>query len=79
MSPADVHSREEFVRFVRDLSQSAQKGDPATTNRELARYLEAVSAWTNDMPGFFANEKQPVPDASWALFAMIIDAALTYE
>lgn len=79
LSAVDVHSREDFVRFVRDLSQAAQKGDPRTTNLELPRYLEAMSAWTSDMPGYFANERQPVPEAGWALFAMILEAALTYE
>ena len=75
----DVRSREDFIRFVLDLSQAAQKGDPRTTNLELPRYLEAMSAWTRDMPGYFANERQPVPEPNWALFAMILEAALTYE
>lgn len=79
MSAIDVHSREDFVRFVLGLSRVALKGDTSSENFELPRYLEVVSAWTNDMPGYFANEGKPVPEASWALFAMILEAAITYE
>ncbi len=79
MSATDVRSREDFVRFARALSQAAQSGDAASTNLELPRFLEAVSAWANDMPGYFANEGKSVPEPSWALFAIILEAAVTYE
>jgi len=79
ISAVDVYSREDFVRFVRDLAHVTRTADPESANVELARYLEAVGAWTNDMPGYFGNEKRPVPDASWTLFAMILEAAVTYE
>jgi hypothetical protein len=75
----ETRSREDFVRVVRVLSQAAQNGDAALMNLDVARYLEAVSAWTNDMPGWFANEGQPLPEPSWSLFATILEAALTYE
>jgi hypothetical protein len=81
MSAIDVHSREDFSRFVRELSQTARDGDAKSTNLDLPRHLEALSAWTNDMPGYFANETRPVPEPepSWALFAMILEVAATYE
>ena len=79
MSADNVRTREHFVQFVHDLSQIACNSDPCARNLDLPRYLEAMSAWTKDMPGYFANEKRPVPDASWSLFAMILEASLTYE
>jgi hypothetical protein len=79
MAAIDVRSREDFVRFARELSEAVRSGDAASTNLELPRYLEAISAWTNDMPGYFANERQPVPAPSWTLFAMMLEAAVTYE
>jgi hypothetical protein len=75
----ETRSREDFVKIVRALSQAAQSGDAAQMNLDVARYLEAVSAWTHDMPGWFANEGQPLPEPSWSLFANILEAALTYE
>jgi hypothetical protein len=75
----EAQSREDFVRAVRALSQAAQNGDAALMNLDVPRYLEAVSAWANDMPGWFANEGQPTPGPSWSLFATILQAALTYE
>jgi hypothetical protein len=79
MSAIEVRTREHFVQFVRDLSQTACDGDPCSSNLGLPRYLEAVSAWTKDIPGYFANEKRPVPEVSWSLFAMILEAAVTDE
>jgi hypothetical protein len=67
------------VRVARGLSEAAQNGDAAEMNLAVPRYLEALSAWTNDLPGWFANEGQPVPEPSWALFATILKAALVYE
>ena len=75
----ETTSREDFVTAVRALSRAAQNGDAVLTNLDVPRYLEAVSAWTNDMPGWFANERQAVPEPSWSLFATILEAALTYE
>lgn len=72
-------SREDFVRVVRGLSEAAQNGDAAEMNLAVPRYLGALSAWTNDLPGWFANQGQPVPEPSWALFATILKAALVYE
>ncbi len=75
----EAQSREDFVSAVRALSHAAQNGDAAEMNLDVPRYLEAVSAWTNDMPGWFANEGQPTPEPSWSLFATILQAALIYE
>jgi hypothetical protein len=79
ISATDVHSRDDFVRFARELSQAARSGDVGSTNLELPRFLAAVSAWANDMPGYFASQRSPVPRPSWSLFAMILEAAVTYE
>jgi hypothetical protein len=75
----EAQSREDFVKVVRALSHAAQNGDAELMNLDVPRYLEAVSAWTSDMPGWFANEGQPTPEPSWSLFATILQAALTYE
>ena len=79
MSAIDVRSREDFVRFARELSLAAPSGNAGSTHLELPRFLEAVSGWANDMPGYFANEGRSVPEPSWGLFAMILEAAVTYE
>lgn len=75
----EVRSREEFVEVIRALSQAARIRNPERTNLDVPTYLEALSAWTNDMDGWFANEGRPVPEASWSLFATILEAALVYS
>ena len=75
----DVRSRENFITFARALSESATHGNNAHMNLDVARYLDALAAWTHDMDGWFANNHEPVPEPRWLLFATILNAALTYE
>ena len=79
MTAIEVKSREDFVRFVRQLGPGLEGTDATLANISLPLYLEAIGAWTNDMPGYFANERVPVPEPSWGLFATILEAAITYE
>ncbi|WP_442857041.1 DUF7660 family protein [Arthrobacter sp. YN] len=49
-------------------------------NADLESFLEAMSAWTRDMDGYFMNRGEPVPDVpSWQLFAQMLLAAKIYE
>ena len=76
----DVRSREDFVRFARQLAQSVPSLDPQTSNRDLGDYLEALSGWVNDMDGYFLNKGQPMPkEPTWSLLAQILEAAMIYE
>lgn len=76
----DVRTRADFVQFARQLAQSVPSLDPETSNRDLGDYLEALSGWVNDMEGYFLNQRQPMPEqATWSLFAQILEAAVIYE
>ncbi|BCW08331.1 fumarylacetoacetate hydrolase family protein [Arthrobacter sp. NtRootA1] len=49
-------------------------------NSDLESFPEALSAWTRDMDGYFANLGEPVPDEpSWRLIAQMLLAARVYE
>jgi hypothetical protein len=75
-----VGSREDLVRFLRDLSAEVEAGDVRTTNRSPAAILEAASAWLQDMDGFFINHgKEPPTEPSWELIAHTFAASLLYE
>lgn len=75
-----VRTRADLVSYIRQLSQEA--GDPFSRweNPSLDRYLDALSAWTNDMDGYFTSRGEPVPDRpDWSLVAAMLRAACSYE
>ena len=56
-----VNSREDIVRFVKELSDVVREDASKFGNTELSRYLEALSGWTDDMDGYFNNRGEAVP------------------
>lgn len=75
-----VRTRADLVSYIRKLSQEAEATSNHWENQTLDRYLEALSAWTNDMGGYFNNRGEPIPDhPSWSLIADMLRAACFYE
>ncbi|MEU5771495.1 hypothetical protein ABZ782_36905 [Streptomyces asoensis] len=75
-----VRTRADLVSYIRQLSQEAQVPSSGWENQSLDCYLEALSAWTNDMDGYFGNRGEPVPDGpDWSLIASMLRAACFYE
>jgi hypothetical protein len=58
-----VRTRADLVTYIRQLSQEALATSSDWENQTLDRYLEALSAWANDMDGYFINRGEPVPSA----------------
>uniref|UniRef100_UPI003F686B2E DUF7660 family protein n=1 Tax=Streptomyces polyasparticus TaxID=2767826 RepID=UPI003F686B2E len=49
-------------------------------NRTLDRFLEALAAWVEDSPGWYANFGQEMPpQGDWTLFARALSVARVYE
>jgi hypothetical protein len=80
VDPESVRSREDLARFIRDLAESVRR-DPATwENRDLWSFLEAMSAWVEDMEGYFKNRGEAVPASlDWKTVAAMLAAARVYE
>ncbi|MGX5181441.1 DUF7660 family protein [Streptomyces avermitilis] len=75
-----VRSRADLVSYIKQLAQEAQAPSSSWENQSLDRYLEALSAWTDDMDGYFINRGEPVPDRpDWSLIAGMLRAACFYE
>lgn len=75
-----VQTRDDFIRFVRELNEDRNSASREWGNDDLPKYLDAVAAWTEDMDGYFLNNGQPVPQQpDWKLFATILFAARVYE
>lgn len=76
--PNEVDSLEDFVAFVRRLSED---GGESWENPTAARYLEALAEWVESS---FVSSGVPMhgiprPEPSWSAFAMMLIAATQYE
>jgi len=73
-----ITSRDELAVFVATFRSSVK--DPGWSNRDLASFLEAMSAWIAEMDGYFENQGQPCPDQpSWKTIAQILVASAMYD
>lgn len=75
-----IHSREDFVAFVKALSQDLRDNPASWENANLERYLEALGAWVEDMDGYYLNQGKPLPQQpDWKVIADMLMAAKKYE
>jgi hypothetical protein len=75
-----VNSRDHFVDFLNALRQDAITHPEEWQNKTLDEYLEALSAWVQDMDGYYENHDRPGPTSpSWKNLAEMMLAAKYYE
>ena len=68
-----INSKEDFLRFMRLFREDTQ-------DSSLEGYFEALSAWTADMEGYYANAGKPIPDnINWDFIATLLYAGSIYE
>ena len=75
-----VKSKEDFIDFVNDLIKDFEMNQNDWENNNLKSFLQAISAWTGDMEGFYQNQKKVLPaNIDWNVFANILYASKMYE
>jgi len=79
--PEMVASREDFVAFVERLRADLVLHPDEWENPTLAGFLEALSAYAQNVPGYTRNTKSSIDpeQPSWQLFALILAGARVYE
>ncbi|QSE91637.1 hypothetical protein JWS13_24870 [Rhodococcus pseudokoreensis] len=78
--PSEVHTREEFIEFIRNTAAEVADKPENFENLRTHDYLFAAAAWTVDMDGYFGNLGLPMPtNQNWNFIATILAAALHYE
>ena len=78
-STENIRSRHELAIFI-DCLPARFRGPEAWENANLECFLTALSAWVNDMDGYFLNRSEVVPEApSWRFVAQMLLAARVYE
>ena len=49
-------------------------------NKTIPQFLEAIASWTEDMEGYYINNRLPIPiNINWKVIAEILMAAKMYE
>jgi len=75
-----VRSREDLTRFVRILAEDREEGPEEWQNADLGPFLKAMSAWIDDMEGYYQNRGESVPiRPEWRTLADMLAAARVYE
>jgi hypothetical protein len=72
------HGRRAVAAALRDIHNQLNQG-VGWENNTPDRYLEALAAWLDDCPGYYANQRMPVPSDSWSVLLDALEAAKSYE
>jgi len=75
-----VRSRKDFVAFVKAMAKNLRDDPASWENTKLDYFLDALSAWVEDMEGYYLNQGKPVPkQPDWKVVADMLLAAKMYE
>ena len=75
-----VRSREDLVAFVEALAADYLANGSTWENSDLASFLAAISAWSQDMEGFYGNSEEDLAALPpWRILADILMVARVYE
>lgn len=75
-----IETREDLVSFLVLLRSDLISNPEKWENDTLPTFLEALTAWTREMEGYFLNQHAIVPESpSWRLIASMLLAARIYE
>lgn len=75
-----IKTRGDLANFAYVLYSSLLQPDDIWENHTLEQYLEALSAWIQDMDGYYLNHGTSVPrQPTWRVIADILYAASMYE
>lgn len=77
---ASLKTRMDLAEFLRALREDLDRNSQQWENPSLARYLEAMEAWVQDVDQYYRNRGQAFSEnQSWDVFAAMLLAARVYE
>ncbi|MDY6929918.1 MAG: hypothetical protein SWN10_22865 [Pseudomonadota bacterium] len=76
-----VNNQKSMAKFVSELADSFAENPDDWVNNDLESFLYALSAWIEDMDGYYKNTGQlyDEKDIAWKNFADMLAAATMYE
>ncbi len=80
MDIENIKTRFDLANFVKNLARESSIKTEEWENNDLESYLEALSAWIEDMDGYYLNRGEKFPEQpSWLNIAQMLQAATIYE
>jgi len=81
LSNFKVTDRQTFIKFIELLRLDLLDHPHTWENKRLDKFLEALSAYANDIQGYYDNMKQDInaDNPNWQTFADILKGATVYE
>jgi heme oxygenase len=80
MTARAIVTRDDFVAFLEEFQSDLAKSPNDLEQRSLGDFLEAMTAWTRDMDGYYRNAGLEAPQKpDWQTFADILNGAKVYE
>ena len=80
MQVLDVRTKEDFIRFLEEMSQEREQSRKGWENPGLADYLDAVARWTKNMEQAAQNTGMKVPEnPDWQFIATLFHIGRIYE
>jgi len=76
-----VNNRKDFIKFINALHTEFLKNGSEWENNTLERFLEAMTAYSEDIQGYYNNceDSKDANMPTWQTFADIITGAIIYE
>lgn len=76
-----VTDRQTFIKFLDVLRKDFLDNPESWENKSLIDFLEALSAYTEDIQGYYDNIKRNInaDQPNWSTFADIFKGATMYE
>lgn len=74
-----INSKKDFVFFLENLIADLKENPADWENDNLESFLEAMSAWVDDMDGFYKNLNAQSPNINWQFIGQLLLASRIYE
>jgi len=74
-------NRKEFINFIEKLRVDFIKNKAQWENKTIEDYLEAMSAYVEDIDGYYKNTNQDVDleKIDWKVFSDVLKGSSLYE
>ena len=79
-TPQNVNSQNDLAKFVEELLIDYRKNKDSWENADLDSFLEAMSAWVQDLDGYYENNELEISTLNkWRILADILMASRVYQ
>ena len=76
---ARIENKKDLVLFIEHLVDDLKQNPDNWENNTLERFLEAMSAWVNDIEGFYVNQGSRPPEINWKFVGQLLLVSRNYE